>query len=97
MLNKTIPAQSLSSCADAFVHDRNNNLGPDGWNAVMEAVADASHLACLNGVEGLSGLVAGGCPGVELASRGLDENELAICVARLLPRSSNTLTLLDLR
>ena len=63
----------------------------------MDAVAAASGLESLNGVDGLEGLASGGCAAVDLSSRELGQRELAVGVARLLPRSAATVTVLILR
>jgi hypothetical protein len=63
----------------------------------MDAVAGAGRLESLNGVDDLGGLVTGGCTAVDLSSRELGRRELAVGVSRLLPRSSATVTVLNLR
>ncbi len=76
---------------------RDNGLGASGWDAVMDAVAAAGKLESLNGVDGLEGLASGGCASVDLSSRELGQRELAVGVARLLPRSAATVSILILR
>lgn len=63
----------------------------------MDAVEASQTLASLNGFDGCKGLFAGSLESLDLSSRDLGQNELVVTVARLLPRSAATLTVLDLR
>ena len=64
---------------------------------MMDAVHKSSSLASLNGFDGCKGLFAGSLESLDLSSKDLGRQELVVTVARLIPRSSGTLTSLDLR
>jgi Leucine-rich repeat (LRR) protein len=63
----------------------------EGWRAVMGGLECATALKTLNGFTGMAELRAGGVQELELV-----DNELALAVAPLLPRSAATLTRLVL-
>ena len=63
----------------------------------MDGLAAVTSITCLNGVDGLGGLFAGGQATVLLPSRKLEACEAVEAVSVLLRRSEDTLTALDLR
>ena len=76
---------------------RRNDIKPDGWPAIMEALKDATSITKLNGVVGLEGLFRGGETEVELDGKSLGKDEAAVAVSLLLERSQSTLEKLNLR
>ncbi len=71
---------------------RGNHVGAAGWTAIADALERITSLACLNGYDSYAAICAGGLVELQLA-----ETELAVAVARYLPRSACTLTTLNLR
>ena len=63
----------------------------------MDALAGATRLTSLNGVEGLGELFRGGQTEASIQEKGLGKNEMAVVVTRLLRRSEATMTQLNLR
>ena len=77
-----------------FVADRRDNpLGFEGRVAVADALDRITSLTSLNGCDQYSAIRKGGLAELTLYA----ESELAVAVARYLPRSGSTLTRLDLR
>ena len=72
-------------------------LSADHWHAVMDSLAAVTSVTSLNGVDGLGGLFAGGQDKADLRGKSLSEREAVLAVSRLLMRSEQTLTELDLR
>ncbi len=71
---------------------RKSGLGGAGWTAMADALEAVTTLTRLNGCDGYAAIRAGAQS--ELALGG---TELAVAVARYLPRSGATLGRLDLR
>ena len=76
---------------------RENYIDTASWHAVMDGLAAVTSITSLNGVDGLGGLFAGGQDKADLRGKSLSEREAVLAVSRLLMRSEQTLTELDLR
>ncbi len=63
-----------------------------GWTAIADALEGITSLTSLNAYSHYAAIRAGGLAELQLAG-----TELAVAVARYLPRSADTLTALDLR
>jgi hypothetical protein len=73
-------------------HPRRNQLGGDGWDALLGALERITALRSLNRCHGYAAIRSGGLTGIYLG--GL---ELGVWAVRFLLRSSLTLTTLDIR
>ncbi len=71
---------------------RGNRLGPSGWTEIMDILEWFSDLTALNCYEQYRAVVAGGVHSLDLSGK-----ELALALCRFFPRSSETLTSMDLR
>ena len=71
---------------------RANQVDAAGWTAVADALESLTSLTSLNGYSAYPSIRAGGQTKLALGG-----TELAVAVARYLPRSADSLTALDLR
>ena len=69
-----------------------NQLGPSGWQVVMDALERCAGLTSLNGYDEYQDILDGGL--LEFQDQG---HECALAVGRFLPRSASTLTCLELK
>jgi hypothetical protein len=76
---------------------RQNNITTEGWNAVMDELANVTSIQSFNGIEGLGGLFAGRQTEAVLGGKGVVKNEALEVVSRLLLRNQGTLAVVDLR
>jgi hypothetical protein len=67
-------------------------VGAAGWTAIADALDGITSLTSLNGYDRCHAVRMGG-----VAELHLTGTELGVAVARFLPRSADTLTLLELR
>ena len=79
----------------SFAHAKNreNNLDPEDWTAVMQGLEGCSRLTALNGIR-CEGLLSGGLVKLDLTCQ---EPGFAVSLAPYLPCSASTLTSLKIR
>ena len=76
---------------------RQNDIGDDGWHAVMDRLTAITSITSLNCVDGLGELFAGTAEMAPLRGKELRAREAVVAISRLLRHCERTLTELDLR
>ena len=84
-----------SKCKCIFI--RKNDIGDEGWHAVMDGLTAVTSINTLNGVEGLGEMFARTAATAPLSGKGLRAREAVVAISRLLQQCETTLTELDLR
>jgi hypothetical protein len=80
----------------AAIIRRQNQLEPAGWHTLMDGLSAITTLTSFNGVN-FGRLFAGGQIEALLIDQALGRHEAVVAMARLLQRSCDSLTRLDLR